>query len=55
MSPLAGEGANLAVLDGAELAQAMISHPVAQLSASNLACFFGPDAPMSVVKLFANR
>ena len=74
MSPFAGEGANLAMFDGAELALQIATHPgdietalssyekalfprsaeVAQRSAANLQRFFGPDAPGSVVDLFAH-
>jgi 2-polyprenyl-6-methoxyphenol hydroxylase-like FAD-dependent oxidoreductase len=75
MSPFTGEGANLAMDDGLELARTLIDHrgdrdsalavyehalfarsqPIAQLSASNLSRFFGPDAPTSVVDLFKNQ
>ena len=75
MPPFAGEGANLAMLDGTELARALIDNPsdreraltayesdlfprsarVAELSARNLARFFGPNAPSSVVELFTPR
>jgi 2-polyprenyl-6-methoxyphenol hydroxylase-like FAD-dependent oxidoreductase len=74
MSPFAGEGANLAMFDGAALALQIATHPgdveaalsayetalfprsaeVAQRSAANLQRFFGPDAPGSVVDLFAH-
>ena len=74
MSPFAGEGANLAMFDGASLALQIAKHPgytetalsayenalfprsaeVAQRSAENLQRFFGPDAPGSVVDLFAH-
>lgn len=72
MSPFAGDGANLAMLDGAELARALVDHlgkpegaltayerdlfpriaRIAEVSACNLARFFGPHAPQSVVELF---
>lgn len=74
MSPFAGEGANLAMLDGAQLGRALVhgsddpegaladheramfarSGPIAQLSAANLARFFGPEAPADVVARFAS-
>ncbi|CAM4320798.1 NAD(P)/FAD-dependent oxidoreductase [Nocardia ninae] len=71
MSPFAGEGANLAMYDGADLASKLVeladievaltayeerlflrSSDAAGRSAHNLAAFFGPEAPQSVVTLF---
>ena len=75
MSPFSGEGANFAMLDGAELALALAVHPddveraltayerelfprstrAAETSARNLARFFGPNAPDSVVEMFEGQ
>ncbi|MFF3227156.1 FAD-dependent oxidoreductase [Nocardia suismassiliense] len=71
MSPFAGEGANLAMYDGADLASKLVelldnevaltayeerlflrSSDAAGRSAHNLATFFGPETPQSVVTLF---